>query len=561
MTTMWPGVLRMVGFAASWSMAAVLCVATAWAAPIATRNALFEPQPWQQLPGWSDDAHQDALRTFQAACQSLGSKSAWQAACERARSLGDAGAVAARTFFESQFTVYRVEDRGAPEAGLLTGYFEPVLAGRRQRGGAFVFPVYGPPADMFQLDARSIPRTGTRVRLAARGNELVVAADGPITLDVAALGSAPMDQRHRLRLEGQRAVAYWSRQQIESGAAMRAPVLAWVDDANALYVMQVQGSGRIRMPDGKQIRVSYADQNGQPFTPRGTTAGVRTRGIDGDAGAVVPDVVDESVLSDTLRSLVADAPPGDGAAAPATPSTTEVSSAAPTDTPVASPATEGDPAIRTRGIRRKVDDATVEKMVDQLLAQRPHRGAPARGSTATPAVPRAGADSATVAGIDMSPKDASRFALAALAHLVSARRLDRSFVFFRENPRVEGGPRGALGVPLTAGRSIAVDPRVTPLGAPVFIEATRQDGSGQMRRLMFAQDTGGAIRGAVRADFFWGSGPAAGARALQTKDRLLMWVLLPNGLAFGRPSGIRTRGIDDEELPDCVIDDPEFCAR
>ena len=81
---------------------------------------------------------------------------------------------------------------------------------------------------------------------------------------------------------------------------------------------------------------------------------------------------------------------------------------------------------------------------------------------------------------------------------------DPSYVFFRQIPDSEQGPVGALGVPLTAGRSIAVDPRTTPLGFPVFIST---GGSRQLNRLMVAQDTGGAIRGPVRADYFWGFGP------------------------------------------------------
>lgn len=88
----------------------------------------------------------------------------------------------------------------------------------------------------------------------------------------------------------------------------------------------------------------------------------------------------------------------------------------------------------------------------------------------------------------------------------------------------------AMGVPLTAGRSIAVDPRVTPLGAPVIIENRKfsRVGGGatdlnSTARLMVAQDTGGAIRGAVRADYFWGFGRSAGTQALRTNDELKMW--------------------------------------
>lgn len=102
-----------------------------------------------------------------------------------------------------------------------------------------------------------------------------------------------------------------------------------------------------------------------------------------------------------------------------------------------------------------------------------------------------------------------------------------SYVFFRELPAGSGGPLGSLGVPLTPGRSIAIDPSVIPLGAPVFISSV-WPGSGQpLRRLVLAQDTGGAIKGAVRADFFWGFGPEAGEGAGRMRQPLQMWVLLP----------------------------------
>lgn len=108
-----------------------------------------------------------------------------------------------------------------------------------------------------------------------------------------------------------------------------------------------------------------------------------------------------------------------------------------------------------------------------------------------------------------------------------------SYVFFREQPLSDPavGPMGSLGVPLTPGRSIAVDSRLVPLGAPVFL-ATTEPGSGHpMRLLTIAQDTGGAIKTApdrpVRADLFWGYGREAGDQAGRMKEQGRMWVLLP----------------------------------
>ena len=102
-----------------------------------------------------------------------------------------------------------------------------------------------------------------------------------------------------------------------------------------------------------------------------------------------------------------------------------------------------------------------------------------------------------------------------------------SYIFFREAPGDPESPPGALGVPLTAGRSVAVDRRYTPLGAPVFLATSWPNSDRPLYRLMMAQDTGGAIKGPVRADFFWGMGDDAGIEAGSMKQRLKMWVLLP----------------------------------
>ncbi len=107
-----------------------------------------------------------------------------------------------------------------------------------------------------------------------------------------------------------------------------------------------------------------------------------------------------------------------------------------------------------------------------------------------------------------------------------------SYVFFRELPvnNSKGdGPIGALGVPLTAQYSIAVDRRFVPLGAPVYLATTYPSSSQPLERLVAAQDTGGAIRGPIRADFFWGTGNEAGAQAGRMRQQGKMWLLWPRG--------------------------------
>ena len=102
-------------------------------------------------------------------------------------------------------------------------------------------------------------------------------------------------------------------------------------------------------------------------------------------------------------------------------------------------------------------------------------------------------------------------------------------VFFREEPlsalEAQFGPRGAQGVALTPGRSIAVDPQSIPYGTPVWLSS--QGPVAQLQRLVLAQDTGSAIVGAVRADYFWGWGDEAFAQAGRTQQPLRWWALWP----------------------------------
>lgn len=116
-----------------------------------------------------------------------------------------------------------------------------------------------------------------------------------------------------------------------------------------------------------------------------------------------------------------------------------------------------------------------------------------------------------------------------------------SFVFFKEEKIVDPskGPKGALGVPLTPQRSIAIDPQFIPLGVPVFLVTSQPATDAPLRRLMLAQDTGGAIRNAVRADYFWGFGAEAGQQAGKMKQSGMLWVLLPKESGVSAAGSVR----------------------
>lgn len=526
---------------AAVKLAAMATIATLSVAAVAndpsgasfrTRHAGFEPQPWEALPGWADEKHAEAFAVFVDACAGLQRRPVWQPACERARALGAVDAGGARRFFEDQFVAHRLRPVAERDPALLTGYFEPVLEGALARSTRFAVPVLGAPADLLSLDLRRLrdARGAGPLRATVSGRDVLPLAPGDpapagerlYTVDADALGDEPLDRRIRLRADGERLVRYWSRADIDAGRAAAVPI-AWVDDPDALYLMQVQGSGRIRLPDGRMLHLAFGDQNGHPFRPSAPPSdGTRTRSIGGTADDTAPAVP----IGASARSLVA-------------------------------------------------TDREVQRVIDALLAQpatrvqapgaRPANPAPgAAAPSATTSATTSGTASRPLPRTDTDPRAPivpmrASLSDAQLARVVAARTNDPSYVFFRQVPAQSRGPIGALGIPLTATRSIAVDPRVTPLGAPVFIESERRSDGAPLRRLMFAQDTGGAIRGAVRGDFFWGTGPEAGREAFRTRDALSMWVLLPRG--FGQAfAGVRTRSVGGASAePECTVQDEDYC--
>jgi len=347
---------------------------------------------WSDLPGWMEDDPGAAWQAFLNGCARLNAQTAWRQSCALAEQLSSTASV--RDFFQTQFLPYRVANADGSVEGIATGYYEPLLRGSRVKEGPYRYPLYAAPADLLIVD------------LAETNPEL-------------------KHLRLRGRLDGRRVVPYYPRADIERGLpALAGKELLWVDDPVDLFFLQIQGSGRVRLPSGEMVRVGYADQNGQPYKSIGRY------------------LVEQGELKLEQASM--------------------------------------------QGI--KAWGAAHPARLDALLNQNP------------------------------------------------------SYVFFRELPQgangqgsgaegplTMGGPVGALGVPLTPERSIAVDPRYIPMGAPVFLATTWPGSTQTLARLVMAQDSGGAIRGAVRADYFWGFGDAAGAQAGRMRQSARMWVLLPRG--------------------------------
>lgn len=357
------------------------------------REAQFQPASWADLPGWDGVSHAASLRTFIAGCERLRTRPVWKAACSGARDVAPGNDMAARTFFETHFSAYRIIAPDGDDKGLVTGYYEPVLTGRREREGAFRYPVYGVPDDL-------------------------------IVVDLADINPELRHMRLRGRLQGRRLVPYLSRAEIEASAgSFAARPLAWVANAVDLFFLQIQGSGQIEFGSGGRIRLGFADQNGYPYRSLGR-------------------------------------------------------------------------ALADRG-ELKLDETSMQS-IKSWAAKNPGK-------------------------------------------LQDALNTNPSYVFFRELPLkgadTDGadGPPGALGAPLTPGYSVAVDPRFIPLGAPVYLSTTFPASTALLQRLVVAQDTGGAIRGAIRADFFWGTGDDAGAQAGRMRQQGKMWLFWPSNTALPQP--------------------------
>lgn len=335
---------------AAWATLCLwLCAQPAMAEPDEVSHTILG---FEELDGWAEDDHAAALATFRETCRDLKTPD-WKSLCAMAADIADA-----RAFFELFFRPVLIEDG---QDALFTGYFEPELDGSLTPDDRFRYPLY------------------------------------------------------RMPDEARTSSVWISREEIETGDAMkdRGLEIAFVDDPVELFFLQIQGSGRVRLPDGSFLRVGYAGSNGHEYRSIGVELVRR--------GVYKPHQVSAQVIRNWVRR---------------------------------------------------------------------------------------------------NPEEGREL----LWH-------NRSYVFFREVSQVpaDKGPLGAMNRSVTTLRTVAVDPKYTQLGAPVWIE---KDGAEPMRRLMIAQDTGSAIKGAQRADIFFGTGDKAGRKAGKLRDPGRMVVLLPIQRAF-----------------------------
>ncbi len=204
--------------------------------PPPTSAATYAKADWKALPAVSDSDLQAGFAAWRSACPRLKTDATWAPTCAAAASVA-ATPVAIRQFLQDNLEVYALRAGGHRADGLITGYYEPVYSGSLTRTARTPVPVYGVPTDMVsvQLDELYPELKGKRLRGRVEGRVL-----------------RPYDDAAKIFAKG-----------------VNAPVLAWLSNPMDLQFLQIQGSGRIRLDDGRQLRIAYADQNGHPYRPIG----------------------------------------------------------------------------------------------------------------------------------------------------------------------------------------------------------------------------------------------------------------------------------------------------
>ena len=286
----------------------------------------------------------------------------------------------------SNFSFWELGREGSSDSILLTGYFEPVLEGSLDPGGEYSYPLYTRPPDLVEAAAETTPAEAS-------------------------------SKKRVVRIEDGREIPYYSRREIDTEGVLQGKdlELVWLKDPWERFVLHIQGSGQIRLPDGSTLRVGYAASNGRPYRPIGRY------------------LIDQGFLDEKNISI---------------------------------------------------------ERIREFIQNNPGRAE-------------------------------------------EIFQYNERYVFFRLLHDSEG-PQGALGVPLTPGRSIATDLTIFPPGALAYLVSRQPDldesgrvlGWKPLRRFVLNQDTGAAIKGPGRVDLFFGSGQRAGTAAGEMREEGKIYFLL-----------------------------------
>lgn len=330
-------------------------------------NTSLVKKSFSDLPYWEQENYDGALNSFVMSCKSSKTKKRYGELCKKAKNIKDA-----KTFFETYFLPYQIVKHDGTTDGLLTGYYEAELYGSLVKTDRYKYPIYKTPKDLIEVN----------------------------------LGSIYPDLKHyrlRGRLEGNKIVPYYTREEIALNNP-NAEVICYVDSKIDLFFLEIQGSGRVRLENGKFLFVGYANQNGHKYRAIG-------------------------------RYLV------------------------------------------QIGALQK-DEVSLQSIKQYLLSH---------------------------------PENVD-----------TVLNYNKSVVYFSLRKQAA---TGALGIELIPYRSVAVDRKYIPLGSLLFLHA--QDKKKRIDLIVNAHDTGGAIKGAVRADLFLGYGDKAMHIAGRLKADLELWFLLP----------------------------------
>ena len=233
-------------------------------------SASYTAVDYAALPQWSHQHFAKSLESFLKGCEKLQNQPGWQAVCTQAAQT-QRNNHAARSFFEQYFTPWQVSENGQL-SGTVTGYYEPVLHGDTRASSRARFPVYGIPYDFVSVDLPANLRgSKATVRVRQTGqNTGRIAADGTHTANLAAFPITERTKALKGRFVGGSFVPYHTRNEINGGALNgKAPILGYADDPVELFFLQIQGSGRLKTPSGKYIRLGFADKNEYPYVSIG----------------------------------------------------------------------------------------------------------------------------------------------------------------------------------------------------------------------------------------------------------------------------------------------------